>query len=204
MEARQKHWQDIHTAKFQDVSWWQDETQLWLDLFDRLKLARHSSIIDIGSGASLLLDVLSGFGFKDLNALDISVAALDRLRARLAVKIPDENFYEADVLEFDSGRTFDVWHDRAVFHFLTNATDQALYRESVLRNLAPKGTLIIATFALDGPEQCSGLPVARHDIDSLNEVFSKDFSLIDSQRRIHRTPWGSEQPFTIARYRRPG
>jgi SAM-dependent methyltransferase len=201
MEGLQSHWEEIHLAKYQDVSWWQDKSQLWLDVFDGLSLARHSNIIDVGSGASDLLDVLREVGFKDVSALDISAVALDRLKARLERKIPDTNFYVADVCDFESGRTFDVWHDRAVFHFLTEAADQARYCDSVVHNLAAKGYLIIATFAPDGPEQCSGLPVARHDIKSLQEVFGEKFDLIDWKRRIHNTPWGSEQAFTIARFK---
>jgi len=202
MESAQSHWESIHVSKFQDVSWWQEKSQLWLELFDGLGLARHSSIIDIGSGASVLLDVLKEVGFKDLSALDISESALGRIKERLIGKIPEENFYLADVCEFDSGRTFDVWHDRAVFHFFAEPADQVRYRDSVIRNLSPKGFLIIATFAPEGPEQCSGLPVARHDLASLQLVFGEFFEVMDSRKIVHETPWGSEQIFTVVRFKR--
>ena len=192
------HWEEIHGQKFQDVSWWQNPSDLWLDLIDKCQLDKSSSTIDVGAGASLLADALLDQGFTDVNILDISEDALKRVKERLGNRIPAENYYVSDVRNFYSGRKFDLWHDRAVFHFLTSAEDQAQYKESLLKNLDSGGYFVISTFAPDGPESCSGLTVARHDLESLESIFGENFETIYSDNRIHTTPWDSTQSFTSA------
>ncbi len=202
MDELSEHWQEVHRSKFEDVSWWQNSEDIWLDLFLDLNLASTAEIIDVGAGASLLIDSLSGEGFANLSALDISDSAIERLRVRTGEISPPVHFYVGNVLNFEANQLFDVWHDRAVFHFLTTESEQTQYLESLLKNLRPDGLFILATFALYGPDQCSGLPVARHNLASLVSVFGGHFEVVDSGSRIHRTPWGSIQPFTIARFRR--
>lgn len=193
---QKSHWEEIHGQKFQDVSWWQNQSDLWLDLIDKCQLNKNSSIIDIGAGASLLADALLDRGIKDVNVLDISEDALKRVKERLGERLPAENYYVSDVRKFDSGRKFDLWHDRAVFHFLTSAEDQAQYKESLLKNLNSGGHFVISTFAPNGPDSCSGLNVARHDLASLEKIFGDKFKLIYGDNRIHKTPWESSQSFT--------
>ena len=202
MDELAQRWQEVHRSKFEDVSWWQNPEDIWLDLFLDLDLASTAQIVDVGAGASLVIDCLSGEGFVNLSALDISDSAIERLRVRTGEIFPPVHFIVANVLNFEANQRFDVWHDRAVFHFLTSESEQTQYLESLLRNLKPDGIFILATFALDGPDQCSGLPVARHNLASLLQVFGQHFEVVDSGSRIHRTPWGSIQPFTIARFRR--
>lgn len=184
------------------MSWWQSKEDVWSDLFEVTNVDSSSGVIDVGGGASLLLDVLLDLGFSDLNLLDISAAAISRVKERLGNRISQNNFFVSDVLTFYPGRKFDAWHDRAVFHFLSSAESQSLYLKSVLDNLNNDGTLILSTFAPNGPETCSGLEVARHNTDSLLEIFGKDFDLTFSESRTHVTPWESKQEFTVAIFKR--
>jgi SAM-dependent methyltransferase len=201
MGILESHWESIHTEKFKDVSWWQNEDALWLDLFENENLSLSASIIDVGSGASLLIDRLHSRGYTDLSVLDISEAALARLRSEVVQGRYEVHYYCANVLHFTADRSFDVWHDRAVFHFLTEPSEQTAYVDSVRRNLKAGGLLIVATFAPDGPDRCSNLPIAKHDANSLQLIFGKEFRLIHSENRVHETPWGSKQSFTVAKFR---
>jgi SAM-dependent methyltransferase len=230
MENSKTHWEEIHQSKFTDVSWWQDADKVWLDLFDFVDVAPQDHIVDVGAGASVLVDELLRSGFQNLAVLDLSASALARTEERLGqlgipkivgsaetpervkppeiVKrsnIPDAplvNLVCADVLNYRSEIPFHIWHDRAVFHFLITENDRAKYLDSLRANLRPGGYAMIATFAPDGPEQCSGLPVIRHDRESLEKIFGSDFELIFSERREHVTPWGSVQPFTVVIFKR--
>jgi len=201
MDNFESHWENIHAEKFKNVSWWQDKESLWLDLFQDENLPLDSALLDVGSGASLLIDQLHDIGFTDLSVLDISQSALARLSLEVVKDRYLVHYYCTNVLELRVSRRFDVWHDRAVFHFLTDPADQSKYVESVRRNLNPGGLLIIATFALDGPDRCSDLPVAKHDAGSLQSTLGEDFRLIFSENRLHTTPWGSTQSFTVAKFR---
>lgn len=221
MENSKTHWEEIHQSKFTDVSWWQDADKVWLDLFYLVEIGPHDHIVDIGAGASELVDELLRSGFQNITVLDLSEFALARTKARLGrVGIPKivgtseigersnirvaplVNFVCADVLNYRSEVPFRIWHDRAVFHFLITENDRAKYLDSLRANLRPGGYAMIATFAPDGPEQCSGLPVIRHDRESLEKIFGSDFELIFSDRREHVTPWGSVQPFTVVIFKR--
>ena len=221
------HWDEIHQSKFTDVSWWQDAEKVWLDLFDFVEVTPQDQIVDVGAGASVLVDELLRRGLQNITVLDLSESALVRTKERLGwlgipkivgsaeivesseiverSKIPGASpvhFVCADVLNYRSEVPFHIWHDRAVFHFLITEEDRAKYLESLLANLSPEGYAMIATFALDGPEECSGLPVIRHDRESLEKIFGSEFELIFSDRREHLTPWGSVQPFTVVIFKR--
>jgi SAM-dependent methyltransferase len=196
------HWETIHRTKFSNVGWWQDREALWLDLFFDIDLPKDSAIFDVGAGASLLLDALIDNGFSNLSALDISSAAISRLKERLASSPAKIGFHIGDILHFKASEKFQLWHDRAVFHFLLTSDEQNSYVRVAADSISVGGYLLIATFAPDGPEKCSGLPVNRHSKDSLVELFSDHFNLEWANERMHLTPSGGQQNFTVCRFRR--
>jgi 2-polyprenyl-3-methyl-5-hydroxy-6-metoxy-1,4-benzoquinol methylase len=161
-----------------------------------------SSIIDIGGGASRLVDVLLDQDFTDVTVLDLSDAALKTAKARLGSKAADAQWVAADVTQWEPPRTFDVWHDRAAFHFLTDSKDRSAYIERLAASVRQDGYVIIGTFALDGPEKCSGLPVERYAPESLAKVLGPLFVPIGAMDHDHKTPWGSSQRFQFATFQR--
>ncbi len=192
------HWESVHSTKPVDgVSWWQPEDELWLDLIDDLDLAPDDVVLDVGTGSSLLADALLARGHRRLMAVDVSSSALERIHERVGDQ-PGVQFIVADVRTLRVEEPVAVWHDRAVFHFLTDPADQRAYGESLRAALAPAGHVIVATFAPDGPETCSGLPVQRYDADGLVDALGFDRSdIVRSELRLHSTPWGTTQPFTV-------
>lgn len=197
------HWQNVYATKNeQDVSWFQDTPTISLELIADLGLAPEAAIIDVGGGASRLVDHLFDRGHRDLTVLDLSAAALTATRKRLGERAAAVDWIVADITEWQPKRFYALWHDRAAFHFLTADSDRLSYRERLTRAVAPGGYAIIGTFASDGPERCSGLKVMRYDADGLQREFGPEFELIDSRREIHATPWGAEQRFQFATFRR--
>lgn len=191
--SRQDHWETVHSTKaVDDVSWWQQQDDLWLDLVVDLALPVDAGLLDVGSGSSLWVDALSAAGYQDITALDVSQAALDRIRQRQ----PSVRTVAADVTAYVAPVPVALWHDRAVFHFLTEPGDRQRYRENLHASLAADGHAIIATFAPDGPETCSGLPVRRYTAAEI--AAEVELTLQRHDHRIHTTPWGSTQPFTVA------
>lgn len=189
-------WESVHASKAPDaVSWWQGPGEVWLDLLDGLRLRPDDPVVDVGSGSSLFVDALAAAGFRDLTALDVSATALDRIRERLAGRV---RTVVADVRTWTPPQRYALWHDRAVFHFLTEEADREAYRQVLRAGLAPGGYVTAAAFASDGPASCSGRPVQRYDPAGLTDAlgFEAD-QVVRSVRRVHRTPWGSGQPFTI-------
>jgi 2-polyprenyl-3-methyl-5-hydroxy-6-metoxy-1,4-benzoquinol methylase len=156
---------------------------------------RDSSVIEIGGGASYLVDSLAELGYRDLTVLDISENALSEVRLRMETSRAAVSFLVTDVTEWSPQRQYDVWHDRAVFHFMVTAENREAYLSAMRDAVAPGGHVILATFAEDGPEQCSGLPVQRYSVDELASIAGADFVLESSEREVHTTPWGSQQPF---------
>lgn len=201
---RHSHWEEIYRTKGPDqVSWYQPEATLSLDLIRRVAPGPDSTFIDIGAGASTLVDGLLGAGYRRITVLDISAAALAQARTRLGAAAGSITWHEADALTIALPEAaFDVWHDRAVFHFLTDADDRARYVAQVRHALRPGGYVLVATFAEDGPTRCSGLEVARYSADTLHGEFGVDFRLVGSQHHTHYTPWGVPQAFTycLCRY----
>jgi trans-aconitate methyltransferase len=181
------------------VSWYQAQPKISLELIAAANLPVDAPIIDVGGGASALVDCLLAQGRSALSVLDISAAALASARARLGVDAAKVRWIEVDVREFAPPHRYDLWHDRAVFHFLTNPVDREKYMAALRRSLNPRGHVVIATFALDGPARCSGLEVAHYDAASLLAQFGADFEMLDSRRETHITPAGAEQRFTWAR-----
>jgi SAM-dependent methyltransferase len=196
---RLAHWEQVYQTKGpEQVSWFQAEARLSRRLIESVATDRHSRIIDIGGGASTLVDGLLDAGYRDITVLDLSPAALSLARARLGhVASTSVRWLPADVLNADlAPESFDVWHDRAVFHFLTEAAERAQYVRQVRQATRPGGVVIVATFADDGPTRCSGLDVARYSPEALHGQFGADFTLIESHRELHTTPSGATQAFT--------
>ena len=165
---RQAHWENVYQIKAErDVSWFEESPTISLDLIHATGVKPDASIIDIGGGTSRLVDTLLDEGFKVITVLDISEKALATSKARLGTRAAHVQWVVADITTWEPSQTYDVWHDRAVLHFLTDPKDRAAYAERVLRAVRPGGHVIIGTFAPDGPEWCSGLPVVRHDAASL-------------------------------------
>jgi 2-polyprenyl-3-methyl-5-hydroxy-6-metoxy-1,4-benzoquinol methylase len=199
------HWDKVYIAKGEtEVSWFQERPLPSLELLAELGASSSSAIIDIGGGASRLVDALVAQGFGDITVLDLSNAALCAARQRLGEKASEVTWIAADMTKWQPRRLYDIWHDRAAFHFLTEPADQAAYVERLREGVRPGGHVIIATFALDGPEKCSGLPVARQSAESLAALLGREFVLIGNRRHEHRTPWQSVQNFQFSMFRRAG
>lgn len=202
-ESRQNHWENVYTSKGENqVSWFQETPALSLELIALAGAVPSSGIIDIGGGASRLVDCLVSQGYEDVTVLDLSPAALASARSRMGDTAERVTWIAADVTTWEPSRSYDVWHDRAAFHFLTLAKDQAAYVARLRRALRPGGHAIIGTFAPDGPERCSGLLVSRYDAASLAVTLGSGFELIDARRHEHVTPWGAAQKFQFSTFRR--
>jgi len=195
---RQSHWQSIfQTRTSLEVSWYQPHLRASLELIGQIGLPPTASIIDVGAGDSTLVDDLLAHGFTRISLLDISSAALERVKTRLGSASDKITWIEADITQVIlPQKAYDLWHDRALFHFLTNDTDRRRYVELAQNALKPGGYLIIATFAHDGPVRCSGLDTLRYDPEALFHELGTDFTLIRCLSEIHRTPSGNEQHFS--------
>jgi SAM-dependent methyltransferase len=198
---RTSHWQRVYTTKAEtDVSWFEASPATSLQLMEAAGLTTETCVLDVGGGDSRLVDALVARALSCLAVLDISAAALERARVRLGAAGGVPTWIAADVTRDWSLDPVDIWHDRAVFHFLTDAEDRERYREHLRRTLKPGGTAIIATFALDGPERCSGLAVARYSPETLAAELGPDVQLISSCRHAHRTPAGAMQSLHYSRF----
>ena len=183
------------TLGAEGVSWFQFEPAVPLELIEATGVDHDAAIIDVGGGASVLVDHLVGRGFSDVSVLDVSAVALGEAQARLGPGAPVKWLRE-DLLAFGPSRRYDIGHDRAVFHFLVDQADREKYRNILMASLAPGGHIVIGTFAEDGPEQCSGLPVARYADHALANVLGAGFLIRETRRELHTTPSGGTQPFT--------
>jgi trans-aconitate methyltransferase len=192
-----EHWDEIYATRAVDqVSWFQRRPVTSLRLVEAAAPDRSAAIVDVGSGASSLVDRLLDDGHRDLTLVDVSARALDVVRMRLGDRAGRVTFVRSDVLDWAPDRGFDVWHDRAVFHFLTDDDDRARYVERATAAVRPGGLLIVATFAADGPTHCSGLPVRRHSADDLARTFAPAFTRQADEREEHVTPAEVVQPFS--------
>jgi SAM-dependent methyltransferase len=201
--GRKAHWENVYTTKGEkEVSWFQENPAPSLELIALAAVSADASIIDIGGGASRLVDSLIIRKFERLTVLDLSEAALEAAKARLGDRAADVIWVVADVTAWEPSQTYDLWHDRAAFHFLTDPADRSAYVDRLKKAVKLGGHVIIGTFALDGPERCSGLPIVRHDAASLSAVLGADFKLIDARRHDHATPWGAVQRFQFSMFRR--
>ncbi len=186
------------------VSWFQPSAAASVDAIAALNPHSSASIVDVGGGASTLVDELLARGFTDVTVVDLSQVALGIAESRLAHKRSEHRatFVHADIRQWQPLRTFNIWHDRAAYHFLTNPADQRHYWDLVRAHVPAGGHVVIATFAEDGPEMCSGLPVQRNSAEQLKDSMGEGFTLLSSHRETHTTPSGGEQPFTWVTARR--
>lgn len=196
MQSKQ-HWEHVYSTKPIDgVSWFQEHAEQSLRLIRGTGVPLSAEIIDVGGGTSTLVDDLISIGYSALTVLDMSSTALEMSKERLGEKFKRVHWLEGDITQMElPEHTYDVWHDRAVFHFLTDPKDRQAYVAQVLRAVKPGGHVIVATFAEDGPLQCSGLPVARYSPDALHAEFGSLFELVEHQLEEHQTPFGTKQKF---------
>ena len=204
--SRKAHWEGVYTQKAPEtVSWYQPRAAMSLRLIEQAGVGPGDQIIDVGGGASVLVENLLEAGHRELTVLDLSGAALARTRSRLGGRAAAVSWLEADVTAADlPAAGYDLWHDRAVFHFLVEPGDREAYLRTLRQALRPGGHVIIATFAEDGPERCSGLPVRRYGPQQLQAELGEDFELLASEREEHVTPGGAVQRFQYSLFRGPG
>jgi trans-aconitate methyltransferase len=200
---RKAHWDAVYATKSADqVSWFRRSAESSLRMIRASGIVMADGIIDIGGGASVLADELLDAGFHDLTVLDIAEPALAASKARLGARASELHWIVADILSWTPQRSFALWHDRAVFHFLTGERARAIYRSALEKALGPGGHLVLATFAPDGPERCSGLDVHRWSPEALAAELGADFRLMESTNEAHVTPGGATQHFIWCRFRR--
>jgi SAM-dependent methyltransferase len=201
-DERRSHWERVYSERVPDeVSWYQERPEPSLTLIGHARLGAAARILDVGGGASTLVDHLLDVGFRDLTVLDIASPALERARARLGQRAAEVRWLVGDVTAADLDGPYALWHDRAVFHFLVAAELRVAYRAQLLRHTRPGAEVILGTFSLDGPERCSGLPVARYSADTLTAELGSGFEFEEAMPHEHRTPAGKTQRFTFCRFR---
>jgi SAM-dependent methyltransferase len=199
---RHSHRENVFQTKGdRDVSWFEESPRASLELIRATGVTQDASIIDVGGGASRLVDALLDEVFEDITVLDLSEKALATSRARLGTRSGKAKWVTADVTVWEPSQTYDLWHDRAAFHFLTSPNDRTAYADRVLSAVRPGGHVIIGTFAPEGPQRCSGLPVVRHDAASLGPSARATFALVESRNHAHQTPVGATQLFQFSRFR---
>jgi SAM-dependent methyltransferase len=201
---RKAHWDEIYESKPPEaLTWFQESPRVSLQLFAAAHSGRESTVIDVGGGTARLVDQLINDGYEDVTVLDVSSRSLDRSRDRLGSRSRRVQWIVADILDATLPKNYDLWHDRAVFHFLTDADDRQRYADKLYESLASGGHAIISTFAEDGPERCSGLPCIRYSPQALHEELgARRFELIDAVYETHRTPGGKEQRFQYSLLRK--
>jgi 2-polyprenyl-3-methyl-5-hydroxy-6-metoxy-1,4-benzoquinol methylase len=200
---RADHWNHVYTSRPENgVSWFEPVPAVSLAMLDAAGVTPDMCVIDIGGGDSRLVDHLIQRGFTCLAVLDVSAAAIERAKARLGEQAAVPRWISADVAGEWDAQPVDVWHDRAVLHFLIDPGDRARYLAHLKLRVKPGGTVILSTFALDGPETCSGLPVARYSPEDLAATLGDDFRLVEWRPHMHQTPWGGTQSFQYSRFKR--
>ncbi len=204
MKTAAEHWNAVYeTRAAEQMSWFQATADTSLALVREGHVGMAKAILDVGAGASRLVDGLLQEGYRDVTLLDISEAALEVTRRRLGER-SSVQYLVADVTQWNPPRQFALWHDRAAFHFLVEERDRAGYRQGLSSALAPGSVAIIATFDLDGPERCSSLPVCRYSLTTLAQEFDGILRLVETRQELHQTPAGAKQPFVFAMFERIG
>ena len=199
-----EHWEVIYkTKKPDEVSWYQEKPKTSLNLIVEIGLDKGAKIIDVGAGDSKLVDNLLDLGFRNITVLDVSLTALNRAKKRLGDRANEVKWIVSDLREFETNDRYDIWHDRAVLHFLTKEDDIKKYGEVVRKLLKPNGYSIISTFSENGPKKCSGLDIKQYSEDSMKKLFS-DFEHIKSFEEEHTTPWNASQIFLYSIFRKKG
>jgi SAM-dependent methyltransferase len=203
MPSPQKHWESVYESKADEqVSWFEPLPAISLEMMTAAGLTPETCVIDVGGGESRLVDTLLAQGLDCLAVLDVSATALGHARARIGAASEAVTWLAADITGDWTLKPMDIWHDRAVFHFLMEPDDRERYRQRLRATLKVGGTAIVATFATDGPEKCSGLPVVRYSPETLTAELGDGFTLVDAKPHRHITPWGSAQSFQYSRLQR--
>ena len=203
MKPTKDHWKDIYNKKTpNELSWFQKQPTKSLEFIEASGLNKDASIIDVGGGESTLVDYLLDEGYRNISVLDISSEALEYDKKRLGERASQIEWLETDVRTFQPKRMYKLWHDRAVFHFLTLEKDRQSYLQTLTKALSPGGTLIIASFTIGGPKKCSNLEVVQYDAESLSLFLGKSFELKETETESHQTPWNTEQNFIYCRFQR--
>ena len=202
--SQKDHWEQVYSTKpTKKLGWYEPHLQSSLKLIKELRLNIDAPIIDVGGGASTLADDLSNAGYRSITVLDISKNALSLVKARLGKEVGLVTWLDGDITSIDLPQDyFELWHDRAVFHFLTKPEQQRKYRDNLLKALKPGGNLIIGTFALEAPAKCSGLPVQRYSLEQLENTLGREFALRRHQKELHNTPGGVEQMYLYCHFRK--
>jgi len=199
-----EYWESIYQTKEpNEVSWYQEKPETSLNLISETGIEKNAKIIDVGAGASKLADNLLALGFRNITALDVSLNALNESKKKLGDRANNVKWIVSDLREFETNERYDLWHDRAVLHFLTEEEDIKRYIELVRTYLKPKGYVIVSTFSVNGPKKCSGLDVKQYSEDSMKTLFT-GFEHIKSFEEEHLTPWGSSQIFIWGVFRKRG
>lgn len=198
---RKQHWENIYeTKKLEEVSWYQPKPDISLELIQQSGIAKDAAIIDIGGGDSFLVDNLLEEGYKDVTVLDISEKAIERAKERLGERAESVSWIISDIAEFKPDREYDLWHDRAAFHFLTDKKDQQHYVNIASEGIANGGSLIIGTFSKNGPEKCSGLEIKQYSEEEMSDLFAASFQKQSCKEIIHNTPFDTTQSFLFCRF----
>lgn len=200
---RKSHWETIYqTKKLSEVSWYQPKPQTSLDFIQESNLDLDAKIIDVGGGDSFLVDHLLDLGYTDISVLDISKNAINRAKERLGSRADQVKWIVSDISEFQPEESYDLWHDRAVFHFLTDQEEIAKYVQTLQQHLHPNGTFILGTFATDGPLKCSGIEITQYSPESMEALFSSSFKKIKCLKTQHPTPSNATQNFTFCLFKK--
>lgn len=200
---KQAHWEHVYSEKKStEVSWFQQQPQQSLELINATGVDKSARIIDVGGGASTLVDFLLDEGYQDISVLDIAQAAIEQAKSRIGERSKKVEWLKHDVTGFSTDEPFDIWHDRAVLHFLTDERDRKKYVRSLVGALKAGGYAIIATFNLDGPDKCSGLNIVRYSPETMSALLGETFQLIETVTEEHETPRGSSQSFVYCRFKK--
>lgn len=200
---RKNHWERVYSDKTStEVSWYQQHPEYSLDLIKASGINKAAHVIDIGGGASTLVDCLLDAGYQNLSVLDIAHSAIEQAKHRLGKRASEVEWLECDITKFSPDNSFDLWHDRAVFHFLGDEKDRLSYLQVLSQAVSPGGHVIIATFNLDGPEKCSGLDVVRYSPETMSAVLGENFQLLEVTTEEHKTPGNILQKFVYCRFKR--
>ncbi|MFT5780136.1 MAG: ubiquinone/menaquinone biosynthesis C-methylase UbiE [Crocinitomicaceae bacterium] len=200
---KKAHWETIYQTKaLTDVSWYEQKPTTSLDFIDKLGVSKTAKIIDVGGGDSFLVDHLLNLGYTNLTVLDISGAALQRAKDRLGERAEMVNWIEANAVDFTSESTFDLWHDRAAFHFLTEPEEIERYIQTLTKSISPDGKVVIGTFSEDGPKKCSGIEIQQYSKASLGAKLLPHFENIECLTLDHSTPFGTTQNFVFCSFRK--
>ncbi len=203
MSDKKQHWEKVFATKqVTEVSWYQQKPETSINFFIENNISKEAKIIDIGGGDSYLIDNLLELGYENLFLLDISANAIERIKNRLGSKAEKVAFIISDILDFQPETTFDVWHDRASFHFLTAENEVAIYKELVSNSIAPNGFLFLGTFSENGPLKCSGLEITQYSESKFEAIFGTDFEKIKCFEENHQTPFDTTQNFIFCTFKK--